>query len=416
MTTNLLPKEIVKDRFIRSKKPWAIAAAALLLLGCTISYASLASALGTVAEDHFKSAESQLTQVTSRSSDLKSKESTAQGEFESVDEVGKHLIGNVDNRILWLELFRAINECLPSDPQGKRPKEIAERNELHVTSIDCQQVPSLDNWLARTAQFYRPPPGKEKPKSEAGAADPMADPMAGAADPMAAMGGGATPGMDPMGGGAAMGGLDPMSAMGGAGTGPAEEYWIVTIQGYHFHNPERAVRDMGAQFVQDTLVTNLNTIKVLLPTADKEAVEKGEKKPLELVSLEDLGISHAVQLSSGRPWETYLIDRSASEEPTGNGGAGGAGMPGGIGTGGMPGGIGAGGMPGGIGAGGMPGGMGAGGMPGMVQGKPIKVRGFTFLVQFAWKPTPPTERLKKQEEAEKAQEGAGPLDAAQPLP
>jgi len=48
LKTNLLPGEIIKDRLIRQKKPWALAAAAVLLLGCTISFASYAHSLGSV--------------------------------------------------------------------------------------------------------------------------------------------------------------------------------------------------------------------------------------------------------------------------------------------------------------------------------------------------------------------------------
>ena len=38
LSTNLLPREILRDRMIRAKKPWAVAAVAILLLGFTIGY------------------------------------------------------------------------------------------------------------------------------------------------------------------------------------------------------------------------------------------------------------------------------------------------------------------------------------------------------------------------------------------
>ena len=38
LSTNLLPREIIKDRLIRAKKPWAVAAVAALLFGCMIGY------------------------------------------------------------------------------------------------------------------------------------------------------------------------------------------------------------------------------------------------------------------------------------------------------------------------------------------------------------------------------------------
>ncbi len=38
LSTNLLPREIIKDRMIRAKKPWAVAAVAALLFGCMVGY------------------------------------------------------------------------------------------------------------------------------------------------------------------------------------------------------------------------------------------------------------------------------------------------------------------------------------------------------------------------------------------
>src|SRR5690606_7772865 len=40
LNTNLLPREILKDRMIREKKPWAVAAVAALVLGCTVGFFS----------------------------------------------------------------------------------------------------------------------------------------------------------------------------------------------------------------------------------------------------------------------------------------------------------------------------------------------------------------------------------------
>ena len=38
LRTNLIPREILKDRLIREKKPWVIAAAAAILVGCVVGY------------------------------------------------------------------------------------------------------------------------------------------------------------------------------------------------------------------------------------------------------------------------------------------------------------------------------------------------------------------------------------------
>src|SRR6185369_14162523 len=38
ISTNLLPREIVTDRLIREKKPWAVGTISAIILGCAISY------------------------------------------------------------------------------------------------------------------------------------------------------------------------------------------------------------------------------------------------------------------------------------------------------------------------------------------------------------------------------------------
>ncbi len=57
--TNPLPKEIVQSRLINRKKPWAVAAAALLLLGCAVNYAAHSLALGGVNDPAWQPAQAQ---------------------------------------------------------------------------------------------------------------------------------------------------------------------------------------------------------------------------------------------------------------------------------------------------------------------------------------------------------------------
>ena len=70
--TNLLPKEIVKDRLIKRKKPWAVAAAALLLLGCGISFGAYALAMNSVDASSWKSATEQADRSRQRKQPVKS--------------------------------------------------------------------------------------------------------------------------------------------------------------------------------------------------------------------------------------------------------------------------------------------------------------------------------------------------------
>ena len=149
LRTNLLPKQIVRDRLIREKKPWAVAAAAALLLACSLSFASYASALWTLEEAKWRDAETQAKDIADRAARLKDGADKAVVEFNGYKQIGDNLVGNVEKRVQWLELLAAINEALPRDDHKEMPKDatkeaqqdaIMKWKELHVESIDCQQV------------------------------------------------------------------------------------------------------------------------------------------------------------------------------------------------------------------------------------------------------------------------------------
>ena len=94
--TNLLPKEILQDRLISRKKPWAVAAVAALMLGCTISYAYYNMALGAVDPDKWKPAGDRAQQVISQADELKNSFTKAQTDFNATDTIGKNLLGDVE--------------------------------------------------------------------------------------------------------------------------------------------------------------------------------------------------------------------------------------------------------------------------------------------------------------------------------
>ena len=121
----------------------------------------------------------------------------------------------------------------------------------------------------------------------------------------------ADPALDP----AAAGAVDPVTGMpieGAAGGGLAGEGWIVELRGYHLHNsldePKVDLRgDEGWEFVQNTLIKNLEDGTVKLPDGPN-----GE--PIE-VPIKDLGIKYPVILTFERiKKEIYLpeaVDDSA---------------------------------------------------------------------------------------------------------
>ncbi|MEX0936329.1 MAG: pilus assembly protein PilM [Pirellulales bacterium] len=166
--TNLLPGEILTERLIREKKPWAVGAAAAIFIACTISFGVLWAKWSTanVESDEFKSAFQQLSTVESTSQRETSAFRQAEQSFGTVNTIRGNLLSNVEGRLLWLELVKAINEALPQDPADARPEDIRQRMELHIVTADCENFADLSTWYtAPIAEEFqrivasRPAPG-----------------------------------------------------------------------------------------------------------------------------------------------------------------------------------------------------------------------------------------------------------------
>jgi type IV pilus assembly protein PilM len=346
--TNLLPREVVHARIIREKRPWAVAAAAILLTGLTLSYASYAMALKTVSEERFQAAEQQAASINSKSGEFKRQIEEAKSNFAAIDKIGQHLVGNIEGRLLWMELLKAINECLPADPKLKDAKlpEVERRNELHLTHLDAEWVPDLSQWFAQVGRWYQPGPG-EKPLPVAAAAP--GDPGAAPGDPGAAP---PDPGAEPPPDGAGAPPADGQPKFGPHGPG-----WVITIRGRHYHNSETAGGDLGAQFVRKTFINALQSKDRVIE------LRTAAGKP-EMVSVKDLGISYPLLRDPGRI-EPFTITNTSpdSQEKTAGG---------------------------------------------ETTKKSVEVRKFDFVVQFAWQPIPPSGREKRRAApAQNAQPPAG---------
>lgn len=285
LSTNLLPPEIVTDRLIREKKPWAVAIAAALLLGCTVNFFGHWRAWNSVAESKFKQALSQATQAEQTSKTEKSGYETALGEFKSTSEIGDGLIGNVDGRLLWLEMMTALNQCLPADPADKRPEDPMDRNEIHIRELECEWVPDLATWyqsgISEKIKEMKASEAQVPPKVEpAPSADPNAPPAEAPVDAAAAAPAAAAPPAE-----------DP---------GPTGAGWVIQLRGHHYHNK----RSEGVAYVRDTLIKNLRETKVKL--VDKNG------KPEEL-TLKELGIGYPVVVStSGRIFDEEITNPNFS--------------------------------------------------------------------------------------------------------
>src|SRR5262245_38916118 len=277
LRTNLLPDEIITTRLVKAKKPWAVAAAAMLMAGLTVNYfihyAKLSSA--NTADPAMKAQLDGAKRLADKDTSDHTKNGELVTQFDNVVKIANNLQTNVDGRLLWLEMLKAIDAALPKDtrPPEKRQEteeDIAKREELHIEGIECEFMPDLTNWQASFMKYYTPagkpaapaaaapangeaaangqPPAQDGTTPPAGqtADAATATPPAGAAGPPPSPDSttppadGTTPPAD---------GTTPPAD----GAAPANSGWVIELRGYHYHNSLQDkkvdVGDEGEKFV-----------------------------------------------------------------------------------------------------------------------------------------------------------------------
>jgi len=271
--SNLLPREIVVDRMIEAKKPWALGAAAGLLAAAVISFAGMFFAWTTYAPDLYAGAFAQADGVKNQSgAAISAFEEVKRKQDEAVAQQ-QYLLRVEDRRFQMLDMLRAVETLLPSDEPGKVPENPADRNELHIGRIDCQYFPDLATWFAGVkGKWDETHPAEETAEEEEGE-DVAAAPAVEEGGEPPADGEAAPPAAAP------------------AVTGPTGPGWVIEMSGYHYHNEDHHKPEESAQFVRSTIV------KGLLGEGKKVTVAAG---PLagQLVSVADVGIGFPVIVAS----------------------------------------------------------------------------------------------------------------------
>jgi type IV pilus assembly protein PilM len=331
LRTNLLPEEIVTKRLVKAKKPWVVAAAAMLLVGLAFSYFQHYRSLMTANVDDGSEMARQITaasEVKKQSDALEGEHTELTGRFDEVLTIADNLQSNVDGRLLWLELLTAINTALPKDerPADQRKEtaeDIANRPELHITSMDCEYYADLTPWQASIQKSFDVQSKANVSEAEVEAAVPVpaAEGEAGATEgaaPETAPAEGATP--------APAEGTEPPPAEAppnatteapaatttetpldtpagetpqldengqpiapGDGTDLTKGGWVIEMVGHHFHNsvpPAVSVDEEATPFVINTFCKNLKDGTVKLPD--------GEGGALKDVKISDLGVKYPV--------------------------------------------------------------------------------------------------------------------------
>ncbi|HEX4415045.1 MAG TPA: type IV pilus assembly protein PilM [Lacipirellulaceae bacterium] len=364
LRTNLLPDEIVTTRLVRAKKPWVVAAAALLLAGFTINYFGHYSSMTTAdtTDPQMKAELVAAKGVADNATKLSGTHTELNGTFDKIAKIGNELQSNVDGRLLWLEMLKGVDAALPKDtrPPDQRKEteeDIAKRPELHFESMDCEYFADLTPWKTAIE------PDLNKPATAAAPADgtAAATPPAAAAPPV-------TPETPPAAGATAAAG-DAAAAPAGLTAGG----WVIELRGYHLHNnlPDKNidVGDEGEQFVRHTFIKNLENGKVTLPDGPNG-------QPIE-VPIAELGIQYPCVVTNTR---IQTVTYMAEPVDTTNG------MPAG------------------------PEAMQA--TSGDQQPKTLKLRQYDFVVQFCWQPKPRANRLKEMAEKKAVPPAEAPAAAA----
>ncbi len=282
--TNLLPPEIRQDRMIRSKQPWAIGAAAALLLGMTLSCFGYYRAWKSADVDKFQQQISAARAVSSQSGD----EQSSFSEAESRLEVTKKLLDSIavagEKRFDWAQVLQSINVVLPSDPKGERPEKLSQRNVLYIDRIESEYVDSrfnLSSWWKgevnnrpiskhyETQELSKLEPAEAPEESEDPNAQPPENDEPNPGAPAAPGSPGANGAQRP----------DP---------GPKGTGWVFRLVGFHFHNDRLNTPDSGRSFVIKTLIANLSKPSIVIDEGSGKSVPVG-----------DFGIAYPVVISHG---------------------------------------------------------------------------------------------------------------------
>jgi type IV pilus assembly protein PilM len=269
--TTLLPPEIATARLIRRKKPWAAAAAAALLVGLSISTAGYGQVLESVSPAIFGKFESAAGEIDSYVKKLKGDYDREVGTNSSLKKQGDTLVTGLDTRELWLEVYKAIDECLPRDVGVQLDEaDIKKMNRISIKSITAKYYEDLGQWftglrisdesdknpLLKTSMNHSHPEVSKTPPSGAG--------------------------------------------------------YVFTLQGVHYHDDGNEATGKGIQYVLATLLTNLQKWEQtnIDPQTEQQIVTPVRK----------LGISHAVITSGGQPRTIMFYPGGGSQSVVRRGG------------------------------------------------------------------------------------------------
>ena len=285
--TNLLPPEIVTQRKIRQKKPWALATAATLMLGLATSAAGFGNVLSSVSVSQFGEAEAEAKKIEEEKNSLQGKYDGAKAKNKELEESGKALIATLDTRKDWLEIYKAIDESLPRDLDNNRDTtEISKMERISIRSIKSKKYDDVSTWfndpnvMTEAAKGYL----REDSDGTTPPADSTPVPAAAPAD-----GTGAPPAPTTMAPVANVINI-PGYEVKDKSVPPSGPGYVFTLEGVHYHHIPGAkhLDEQGTEYVANKFLKNLQDWAVVPET------KSGGQVPFVPVRL--IGITHATIL------------------------------------------------------------------------------------------------------------------------
>ena len=256
---SLVPKEILTERLVRAKKPWALAALSALLIGMTGHYAMTQKSWETTHDNVWKPAKQAVTRVKDDSDAEIKKDEDLTSKLKYLKSVGEEVSGNAERRLKWLEILRVVNELIPRpDVDGGKEMPHEDRKDIHVIEIETKHHDSLTTWFSDELENRYREEMRNWHKLTTGENLPAEQEAALVND-----------------------------------AGPTGEGWVVQLRCYHYYNsPDR----LG--FEESNHVRRLMTTAFMKGTVDMPVGQNPDGSPiLETFTVEEMGISYPLLLN-----------------------------------------------------------------------------------------------------------------------
>lgn len=147
--TNLLPREIQIKRLINAKKPWSLAAATAVLLGCVFLFYGNWRIYSAVHAKTFEGPEAAAKAAVAEFQRWDGDYKQALAAFENEKRAGATLVGldKLGKRLGWIRVLKIINDTIPPRSANADDAELYELKEINVEFLSAEYSPNLADWF-----------------------------------------------------------------------------------------------------------------------------------------------------------------------------------------------------------------------------------------------------------------------------